>query len=51
MNLWMVYICNMKSSGKYKWFEDGGCALLCILERNYDRSVVIIDTFRNFKGI
>ena len=27
MNLWMVYICNMKSSGKYERWEKGECNL------------------------
>ena len=31
MNLWIVYICNMKSSGKYntKRWEEGECTLHC----------------------
>ena len=27
MNLWMVYTCNMKSSGKYERWEEGECTL------------------------
>ena len=27
MNLWMVCTCNMKSSGKYKRWEEGECSL------------------------
>ena len=27
MNLWMAYTCNMKSSGKYKRWEEGECIL------------------------
>ena len=27
MNLWMVYICNMKRSRKYKRWEEGECIL------------------------
>ena len=27
MNLWMVYTCNMKSSGKYKRWGEGECTL------------------------
>ena len=26
MNVWMVYNCNMKSSGKYKRWEEGECS-------------------------
>ena len=30
MNLWwMVYVCNMKSSGKYERSEEGECSLHC----------------------
>ena len=30
MNLWwMVYVCNMKSSGKYERSEEGECTLHC----------------------
>ena len=25
MNLWMVYTCNLKSSGKYKRLKEGEC--------------------------
>ena len=53
MNLWLGYTCNVKSSGKkYKRCEEGECALpwmLCIVDQNHERSVVVPDHFRNFK--
>ena len=41
--------CNVKTSGKYKGWEEGN--VLCIVDRNHERSVVVLDHFRNFKGI
>ena len=46
MNLWMIYTYNLKSSGKYKRWEDGECTL-----HHWPISVVWLDYFRNFKGI
>ena len=42
--------CNMKSSasGKYERSEED---VLCIVGQNYERPVVAIDHFRNFKSI
>ena len=51
MNLRMIYTCNMKSSGKYERRKEGECTLLCIVNRNHEISVVILDHFWNFKGI
>ena len=42
--------CNMKSSGKYERWEEG-VNVLCIVEQNQERSVVVLDHFQNFKGI
>ena len=41
--------CNMKSSGKYERWKKVN--VLCIVDRNHERSVVVLDHFRNFKGI
>ena len=41
--------CNMKSSGKYERWEEGKYALH--VDQNHERSVVVLDHFRNFKGI
>ena len=41
--------CNVKTSGKYKGWEEGN--VLCIVDRNHERSVAVLDHFRNFKGI
>ena len=51
MNLWMVCICNMKSSGKYntKRWKEGECNLNCW--PNHQKSVIIVDHSRNVKGI
>ena len=49
----MDYTCNMKSSGKYlaQATNDGEkMNVLCIVDRNHERSVVLLDHFRNFKG-
>ena len=43
----MVYTCNMKSSGKYK--DGNKVNVLCIVDRNHDRSVVVLHYFKNFK--
>ena len=50
INLWLVYTSNMKSCGKdlRKWEK---AELLCIVDRNYERSVVVLDHFQNFKGL
>ena len=49
INFWMVHTCNMKSSGK----DENGkkVNVLCIVDQNHERSVVVLDYFRNFKGI
>ena len=40
--------CNLKSSGKYERWEKGECTLhRC---KNHERSVVVLDHFKNFKG-
>ena len=39
----------MKSSGKYTK-EGKKINVLCIVARNHERSVVVLDHFRNFKG-
>ena len=43
----MVYTCNMKSSLKYERCVN----VLCIVDRNRERSVVALDHFRNSKNI
>ena len=48
MNLLMVYTGKMRSSGKYEIWEEG---VLCNVDRNHRRFVVVIDHFRNVKGI
>ena len=48
----MVYICNMKNSGKYNTERWEGLLKVCfIVDRNHQRSVVVVDHFRNIKGI
>ena len=42
--------CNRKSSGKYERWEKK-VNVLCIDDRNHERYVVVLDHFRNFKGI
>ena len=39
----------MKGQGKDKRWEEGECT--CIVDRNHDRSLVVLNHFRNFKGI
>ena len=39
----LYYTCNMKGSG---WMN-----VFCIVARNHDRSVVVLDHSWNFKGI
>ena len=38
------FTCNMKSSGKYERWEEG--EYICIVDRNHERYVVLIDHFR-----
>ena len=38
-----VLTCNVRSSGKYERWHDG--------DQNHERSVVVLDDFRKFKGI
>ena len=50
----MVFICNMKSSGKYTIRKDGKkvCVrFVYIVDRSHQRSVIVVDHFKNFKGI
>ena len=42
--------CNMKSSGKYKRWKEAECTLHH-WPKSWERSVVVLDHFRNFKGI
>ena len=52
MNVWMFYICSMKSSGKYntkRWEE--AVNVLYTVDWNHQRSVIVVDDSRNFKGI
>ena len=45
----MVYTCNMKT---LKSTKDGKkMNVLCLVDQNNKRSVVVLDHFRNFKGI
>ena len=44
----MVYTCNMKGSGKSK--KRKKVIVLCIVDQNPERSVVVLDYFRNFKA-
>ena len=39
----------MESSGKYKRWEES--ELLCIVDQNHERSVFVLDYFKNFKDI
>ena len=55
MNLWMVYICNLKSSG---WKvppaigkDEKKVNVLDIVDRNHQRSAIAVDHSKNFKGI
>ena len=45
----MVYIYRMKSCGKYK--DGKELNVLFIADRNHERSVVVLDHFRNFNSI
>ena len=49
MNLWQAYTCNMKSSGKCK--NGTKVNLICIVDQDHQRSVVVIDYSRKLKGI
>ena len=44
----MVYICNMKSSGKNIGKDGKKVNLLYIVDQNHQRSVIVIDHSRNF---
>ena len=50
MNLWMVYACNIKGSVKYSK-DDKKVNALCIVDWNYQRSLVVVNHSRNFKSI
>ena len=42
----------MKSSGKYnRRRREEGVNVFCIVDRNHERSAVVVDYFRNFKVI
>ena len=43
------YTCNTKSSGKYE--DRKKVNVLCIVDLNHERFVIVLDHFRNFKGI
>ena len=46
----LYFTCNIKSSGLPT--KDGKKVnVLCIVDPNHGRSVVVLDHFRNFKGI
>ena len=50
-NLWMVYIIHATWRALESTKEGKEIYVLCIVTRNRERSVVIIDHFSNFKGI
>ena len=45
----MVYTCNMKTLESTK--DGKKMNVLCLVDQNNKRSVVVLDHFRNFKGI
>ena len=47
----MGYICNIKSSGKYIQKDGKKVNVLYIVDQNHQRSVIVVDHSRNFKGI
>ena len=47
----MVFICNMRSSGKYNEKDGKKVNLPYIVDQNHQRSVIVVDFSRNFKGI
>ena len=47
----MVFICNMRSSGKYNQKDGKKVNLPYIVDQNHQRSVIVVDFSRNFKGI
>ena len=51
MNLWMVYTCNMKSSGKYKRWEEGEWTLHRWTKSWEVSGCIRLHHFRNFKDI
>ena len=48
MNLRIVYTCNMKSFRKLKNWEGD---VRCMVDRNHQRSAVVVDHSKNFKGV
>ena len=46
----MVCTCNMKSSGRSTKNEKK-VDVFCIVDRNHERSAVMLDHFKNLKGI
>ena len=52
MSLYDGLTCNMKSTGSLKSTKnEKKVNVLCIIDQNYERSVVVLNYFRNFKGI
>ena len=52
MSLYDGLTCNMKSTGSLKSTKnEKKVNVLCIIDQNYERSVVALNHFRNFKGI
>ena len=47
----MVFICNMRSSGKYNEKDGKKVNLPYIVDQNHQRSVIVVFFSRNFKGI
>ena len=45
----MVYTCNMKARENKK--DGKKVNVLCIADRNHERSVFVLDNFRDCKGI
>ena len=52
MSLYDGLTCNMKSTGSLKSTKnEKKMNVLCIIDQNYERSVVVLNHFRSFKGI
>ena len=52
MSLYDGLTCNMESTGSLKSTKnEKKVNVLCIIDQNYERSVVVLNYFRNFKGI
>ena len=46
----MVYICNMRNTGKYNTKTWEEVNVLYIVDQNHQRSVIVVEQSRNFKG-